>query len=99
MGLAWPYYVGLGVAVAAYAADTWRGQPLESWGPQITYEEGPYSLDLLANADIGAGREGAAQAHRRATRSAEQVEYLHGILRWQAHLQSSTAYSTCPGTS
>ncbi|MBI4465607.1 MAG: hypothetical protein HY647_12960 [Acidobacteria bacterium] len=53
-----PAHPFLGLAVAVYAADAWRGQPLESWGPRITYEEGPYSLDLLANADVGDGRQG-----------------------------------------
>ena len=53
-----PAHPFLGLAAASYAAGTWRGAPLETWGPRITYEEGTYSLDLLANADSGTGREG-----------------------------------------
>ncbi|MBI4443072.1 MAG: hypothetical protein HY649_06815 [Acidobacteria bacterium] len=53
-----PAHPFLALATASYAAGTWRGAPLETWGPRITYEEGTYRLDLLANADSGTGREG-----------------------------------------
>ena len=50
-----PAHSFLGLAAAAYAAGTWRAKPIAKWGPQITFEEGPYSLDFLANAESGGG--------------------------------------------
>ena len=53
-----PAHAFLGLTAAAYAAGTWRAKPIEQWGPQITFEEGPYALDYLANAESGGSREG-----------------------------------------
>ena len=53
-----PAHAFLGLTAAAYAAGTWRAKPIEQWGPQLTFEEGPYALDYLANAESGGSREG-----------------------------------------
>ena len=53
-----PAHSFLGLSAAAYAAGTWRRKPIAQWGPQITFEEGPYALDFLANAEAGGSRGG-----------------------------------------
>ena len=48
-----PAHPFLALAAAAYAAGTWRGKHVADWAAEITNQEGPLSLDLLASANAG----------------------------------------------
>jgi hypothetical protein len=48
-----PAHPFLALAAAAHAAGTWRGRPVADWAAEITAQEGPPTLELLASADAG----------------------------------------------